>query len=106
MPIFNTYKKNAKKRGLIFELDFETAVQLFCSPCYYCGAPPSNCYHGKMRDFLYSGIDRASNAIGYTKENCIPCCFTCNKMKGGLSVSEFMMAVQGIYEFSVSLKGQ
>jgi hypothetical protein len=49
--------------------DFKTMV---LSQCYYC-------HHFKDSETI--GIDRINNSIGYEKDNCVPCCETCNMMK-------------------------
>lgn len=40
--------------------------------------------------YIYQGIDRKNNVVGYTPENCIPCCFVCNKAKGERDMNEFV----------------
>jgi hypothetical protein len=41
-------------------------------------------------DFVYNGIDRRENSIGYTLANCVSCCGPCNMMKKVLSYAEFI----------------
>ena len=40
-------------------------------------------------DLLLNGLDRADSKKGYTKENCRPCCWGCNKAKSNQTESEF-----------------
>lgn len=40
--------------------------------------------------FIYQGIDRLDNQKGYEIENCIPCCYVCNKAKGNRNQKEFI----------------
>lgn len=40
--------------------------------------------------FFYTGVDRVDNGIGYTIENVVPCCGTCNHAKSAMSVDEFI----------------
>jgi hypothetical protein len=41
-------------------------------------------------DFIYNGIDRKINSIGYVYENCLPCCEICNKAKGTRTYEEYI----------------
>jgi hypothetical protein len=63
--------------------------------CFYCGQPPRNgAGREKTRSrfaepFIYGGIDRQDNQIGYTPENSVPCCQRCNEWKRTMNVTEF-----------------
>lgn len=86
------YKDNAKRRGVKFLLREEEARALFSRNCHYCGAPPGNTKRklGLNGDFVYQGIDRVDNDIGYVSGNCVPCCDQCNWAKKDMSVTEFL----------------
>ena len=55
-----------------FQIDFETFCELVSKPCYYCKY---------IKENETNGIDRINNDIGYIKENCVSCCWKCNRMK-------------------------
>ncbi len=84
-------KTGAKDRGLAWDLDDDTFDLLSQSPCHYCGCPPSNIAKGVgvAGDFIYNGIDRRDNRQGYTNENSVPCCWTCNWWKRDLTEDAF-----------------
>ncbi len=92
------YKIQAKKRGYDFDLTSDEAKTLMAGSCFYCGSPPSNIAKaGRANgDFIYSGIDRVDNSIGYTINNCVPCCELCNWMKRDLTKDEFVSHVHKI----------
>lgn len=70
---YKTHIIGSKRRGYgDFEIDFEIFSELVKSPCYYCK---------KIKENEINGIDRVNNDIGYTKENCVACCWKCNRMK-------------------------
>lgn len=105
---------NAKTRGLEWELTKEQAMVLVFQDCYYCGDHPSQIYtpyaskrsgkymtgvseeRVKNSTIKYNGIDRVDNSLGYTPLNCRPCCFTCNRAKGGMTESDFLAWVARI----------
>lgn len=73
---YNVYKKNAKRRNLVFSLTKEEFYQITKEPCNYCGEILNG----------YNGIDRIDSSKGYSIENCVPCCEICNKMKLDYSI--------------------
>jgi hypothetical protein len=48
-------------------------------------------------NYIYNGVDRVNNSLGYTKDNCKPCCKMCNKMKGTMSLEEFKSFIINAY---------
>lgn len=91
--VFSTYKRNAKIRGLEFNLTKEQFYLISTKECIYCGSKPSKAsgYSGKKNSpkFIYNGIDRKDNTIGYSIENSVPCCTICNRAKGNLTELEW-----------------
>lgn len=88
----NHYKKNAKKRGLSFELTEKEFLEITQKECFYCGVKPGNITSRGSRNngsFTYNGIDRVENNKGYTIDNIVPCCRTCNIAKRNLTLQEF-----------------
>lgn len=96
------YKIGAKKRGLDYSLTDEYFVSLIEQPCFYCGSPPSNVRTSDKHILTYNGIDRKNNKIGYTIDNCVPCCKICNFMKRDMSTSDFYSQVEKIYKSIVA----
>jgi len=95
------YKKSARLRGLSWELSDDEFFELVTRNCHYCGDPPSlvskrsATFNGS---FIHNGIDRINNSLGYTKENCVPCCKNCNYAKRKLDYDEFLVLIRKIYE--------
>ncbi len=106
--IFQQYKLRAKKKNIDFELDIEMFKKITSKPCYYCGSGLSNesIVEGNNGSFIYNGIDRKDNVIGYKELNIVPCCKTCNRAKATLTISEFAEWVnnlsKGIYKWAVT----
>lgn len=96
--LFCNYKNQAKRRRLDFLLSDEQFRQLVESNCHYCDSKPSQIVDREPANipYLYNGIDRVDNSIGYTKENCIPCCKICNYMKRNMTYDEFLAHIKKI----------
>jgi len=105
--LLNTYKQNAKRRNLSWKLTLEQFVKLTSSNCYYCGVQPKQISWISRRkrlvpvkhEYIYNGIDRKDNTVGYIIDNCVPCCGTCNKIKNiYLTSEEMLVAMKAIIE--------
>lgn len=94
------YERNAKERGILFELSDEELENMILMSCDYCGSSPSNEIKTKKGtreiNFMYNGIDRIDNDKPYQAGNCVPCCKTCNFMKCMMSVDEFLAHIKRI----------
>lgn len=86
------YKRHAKNRGINFELQYETVEKLVRGSCYYCGVIGGNLKKTKnlKEGFRHNGIDRVDSSKGYTEENVVSCCGTCNIAKRDMSLDEFI----------------
>lgn len=96
--LFTQYKRRAKKNKLSFTLTKGEFLNITQQPCFYCGVLPKqrNKCPGYNGDFIYNGIDRVDNKLGYTKENSVPCCGTCNMMKNTLPYNKFIEHIKKI----------
>jgi len=88
MKHFREYNMSAAKRNLQFELDLDTFTEIVNKPCHYC-----NTYN----EFEVIGIDRIDSFKGYVKGNVLPCCMICNFMKQQLTMREFSVHIEKIY---------
>lgn len=80
---------NAKKRNLCWEISYEDFVKNLETPCYYC--------QGRMNNPSQHGchMDRIDNDKGYTLDNILPCCGSCNRVRGlVLTVEETKLAIE------------
>ena len=95
------YHLVATKRGLHWGLTPTEFRDRVLSPCHYCGAPPSQkCYAAELKEtgVAKHGLDRMDNTQGYTPENSVPCCGTCNFAKLNLSYKDFIESTRRRYE--------
>lgn len=100
--IFINYKRQARLRNLDFTLSREQFQKLTKCVCYYCGQEPAQTHQGGPSkrlngSYTYNGIDRKDNDTGYTNENSVSCCGTCNFMKKTLSTESFVAACANVY---------
>lgn len=101
-----TYKRSADKRAQVFELNDQDWLTLVKGNCIYCGIEPRQRFGVKKNNgmLLYNGVDRLDNSKGYTRENSVSCCGTCNIAKNNLSVEEFMGWVERISGYKYQSK--
>lgn len=86
-------KSNAVSRGLSFELSREEWAGIVKNNCFYCGSLPEiktgrEEWHLSVR---LSGVDRINNDMGYTTDNCVACCRSCNMAKRDMSFNDWKM---------------
>tara|TARA_R100001510_G_C7601378_1_gene167836 strand:+ start:104 stop:961 length:858 start_codon:yes stop_codon:yes gene_type:complete len=68
-----------KKRDLVFEVPFEVyEKEFYGADCHYCGEP--NC----------NGLDRKDSSEGYTLDNVVSCCYSCNCKKWKTPYEEYV----------------
>lgn len=98
---FGNYERHAKRRSLPFNLSKEDFLNICLKDCFYCGTKNSNVtqrktkYQGILR-LEHNGIDRKDNSKGYDLDNCVPCCKTCNRMKGTLNIEQWTNHIETI----------
>lgn len=110
--LYKRYQRRAEQKGRSFELTQAEFRAITKMDCHYCGKPPAQAYNRysnkrvhlliKNQPYVYNGIDRVSSDLGYTLENVVPCCGTCNKMKLDMTVGEFHEQIQKITEHTKS----
>lgn len=84
------YRNSATKRNICFDLTKDEFMQITQQNCHYCGVHPENVYTLPTGQYIYNGIDRKNNNVGYTIENCVPCCEICNKAKRHMGYDDFL----------------
>jgi 5-methylcytosine-specific restriction endonuclease McrA len=104
--LYDVYKIGAKRRNLEFELSQDQFRSLTKAPCHYCGVEPQSTTKHRIKhangDYIHNGIDRVNNSVGYTIDNCVPCCKTCNRMKHKLDKQAFLAHVCKIQKTKVA----
>jgi hypothetical protein len=85
---YNEYVRSATKKNVVFNLNADQFELLVNSHCYYCD---------EYDETKVIGIDRVNSEKGYTNENVVACCSTCNFMKSDLAKEEFLNHICKIY---------
>jgi len=94
------YRLNARARGLCWELTEDDFDRLTSQPCFYCGLLPSMTRVSKSGGtFTYNGIDRMDNSLGYTPENTVSCCTTCNIAKRSMPFDAWIAWIARLTEY-------
>lgn len=103
--IYKRYTRRGRDLNIEFALTKEQCTQLFKSPCYYCGELPKirSLAITKLKNKLIesNGIDRLQSNLGYTVENTVACCKSCNYAKHILNYDQFIDKVKKIYSIHV-----
>jgi hypothetical protein len=97
--LYRNYIAGAIKRKYSFDLTIDEFHELTQKPCFYCGREPSQKITTKTNNgpFIYNGIDRIDNNLGYTLSNSRTCCKECNMAKGSLSEQDFLILIKKIF---------
>lgn len=84
-----SYRKSAKRREISFDIS-EADFELFWEkPCSYCG------------DSIETiSLDRIDSSKGYSLDNIVSCCITCNRMKSDFNKEYFLSHIAKIAAFS------
>lgn len=97
--MFIQYKAGAERRNKKFELTQEAFSALVRKHCAVCDCPPSRVLRHHKHVYLYTGIDRIDNTLGYVHGNVRPCCKTCNFAKHSMSEDEFQAWINQLVKF-------
>jgi hypothetical protein len=114
--VFKSIKHGAKSRNLDFMIEFDDFLRVAKSPCAYCGDVDTKnkwSYVGEsssssflesvnnrnLYDLRINGLDRVNSSLGYTVNNVVSCCASCNRAKMDLSLDEFLLKIKKIYKW-------
>jgi len=78
-----------ERRNIDFTLTKEEYEDLIYKPCYLCG----------FKNIVGNGLDRQDTSKGYTIENVLACCSTCNMMKAFYNKDNFIKQMKKISDF-------
>lgn len=106
--VYRGYKSNARNRNLSFCLTPNEFEFLIFKDCFYCGTLPATRTWKVDKAVPYSlscnGIDRLNSNLGYSIDNCVPCCPQCNFAKSNLSLEDFRKWIAQLVEFSTRVE--
>jgi hypothetical protein len=113
--------KQKRKKHIVYELTTKQFRELIVQDCFWCGESPQpwNVYYnkdGSLTDkhiskewadqqwIIVNGIDRINSGLGYTTDNCAPCCYECNRIKSDKTENEFLSRCYKIAAFQEKKK--
>lgn len=105
--VYARYKSQANSANRIFDLTIDQVKEITSSDCHYCGCSPQKVMqhrrpHNSWGNYVFNGIDRKNNELGYVLENCLPCCEICNRAKRNMTYEEFIKYLNKIQIFRQS----
>lgn len=84
--LIRQYSKIDKKQGTLCDLSEQWFIDnISAQPCTYCGTTNRPI-----------GADRIDNDKGHTKDNVVPCCKICNKVKNNIFTIEEMKEIGAV----------
>jgi hypothetical protein len=95
------YQRDASRRGFSWGLSDDQFYALISGLCYYCGVKPTLNSKDKDGVLLSNGVDRKDNGLGYSPENCVPCCKFCQYAKRDLPYAEFLDHLERASKFKI-----
>lgn len=93
-----------KKHNIEVSITVDDYAKIINQNCFYCGDAPKQTTRFATRKYVNTetvfanGVDRIDSSIGYTLNNCIPCCTSCNYAKHKLTQQEFFDKIKKIYK--------
>jgi len=81
----NNIKKSIYKNKKEFNLTDEEVIEMIIQKCHYCNEDEGP---------LGIGIDRIDSNKNYTKNNCVPSCEMCNRMKSDYTLTNFINMIK------------
>jgi predicted RNA-binding Zn-ribbon protein involved in translation (DUF1610 family) len=93
-----------RKHDIEISITVDDYSRLITQNCFYCNDKPrktnrfSNRKYVNTETVFANGVDRIDSSKGYTLENCITCCTSCNYAKHKLTQSEFFDKIVKIYK--------
>jgi hypothetical protein len=99
--LYENYRSSAQDREKSFNLNLEEFRCLTSSNCHYCGVAPYRIKKSRKAGipYVFNGIDRKDNNIGYDLYNCVPCCSVCNHAKHVMAYDDFIAWIDRLTSF-------
>lgn len=86
MNLIAGYRRADREKNRAYDLDIAWALEKIAGKeCTYCGTPSTI--------EKPTGVDRVDSSIGHLKTNCVPCCKSCNSLKGDRFSFEEMVII-------------
>ena len=94
IPVSYIYIKRVteERRNIEYSLTKTQYDELIYKPCYLCG----------FKNIVGNGLDRQDTTKGYTIDNVLPCCSSCNMMKAFYNKDDFIKQMKKISDFKIT----
>ena len=93
---YGMHQNQAKRRDLETTLSLQDFKNLSTGNCSYCGDEAKLTKWTRGEALIMAGIDRVDPSMGYTLDNCVSCCKTCNISKMSMDKSFFLEHIKKI----------
>lgn len=98
--LYLSYGRSARRRNIEFSLSQDEFINITSKNCYYCGVEPMTISKSKgtFGQYVHNGVDRLDSNVGYVLNNCVPCCWMCNRAKLDSPLDEFLAWIDRLLE--------
>ena len=94
--LYNKMVRSANNKNIEVNINYNDFLKFTkIKNCEYCNNPVKWVKHGK--NAICYNLDRKKNNLGYTLDNCIVCCKTCNFLKSDMDESQFLCIIDKIF---------
>jgi hypothetical protein len=102
--LYSNYKRHAKNRKLEWKLNKDEFKRITSKNCNYCGIEPKQVqkHPDNFHNYIYNGVDRIDNNVGYLLQNSVPCCKICNWCKKNYTEKEFLDWIERVYGYRIA----
>jgi len=103
--LLKSYQYRATEKNITFSLTVNEFRHHTKQPCHYCGVPPYKQHKAPKylkRYYIFNGLDRIDNKIGYEPTNVVACCVICNRAKRDLPELEFQAWIKRLVAYQSS----
>lgn len=97
---YNVLCSSAKRAHKVMKLTFKQFMSFVGKPCFYCGTKLAWPEHNAKNGYKGYHLDRKNTLLGYTVNNCVACCWRCNRAKSNtFSFEEWIEVGKAIKRF-------
>ena len=93
---YSKYKSHSKEKNREFKITFNEFNDLVKKSCHYCGNIGGHSHNSALK---FNGLDRIDSTKGYTLDNVVSSCYTCNRAKSNMPYKTFIEWINNLVNY-------